>query len=140
MSDDNCLDASVPASVISQLDKKSASYKNLAVKFGSNKVEEKLRKKINSVPIKLFRCHNLGGNQSWKYNFETRQIVHMNSGLCLDKPIIARDPTLPVLNICDSKSTSQTWILNSNFKWQIDKQQNNSNSGKQNNDSNDVDM
>lgn len=124
MSDDNCLDASVPPSLINQLNKKSASYRHLTLKFGAS-VEDKLRKKIFAVPIKLFRCHNMGGNQRWKYNFDTKQIIHINSGLCLDKPI-AQDLTLPVLNICNEQSKSQIWLLNSNFKWQVkdDKHQN----------------
>lgn len=113
MCDDTCLDCAVPASLINQLDKKSSSYKNLVMKFGTNKVEEKLRRKLFTVPIKLFRCHNMGGNQAWKYNFTTKQIIHVNSNLCLDKPVETRDPTLPVLNICDPQSKSQIWILNS---------------------------
>lgn len=89
------------------------------MKFGTSKLEDKLRRKIFSVPVKLFRCHNMGGNQAWKYNFDTKQIVHMNSGLCLDKPV-EQDPTLPVLNNCNKDAESQVWNLNSNFKWQVD--------------------
>jgi len=141
MIDDACVDASVPASLINQLDEKSSSHKHLVMKFGTNKVEEKLRRKLYTVPIKLFRCHNMGGNQAWKYNFTTKQIVHMNSNLCLDKPVDAKDPTLPVLNICDLNLKSQRWILNSNFKWQVDKQspqQENNNNNDNSNNNNEV--
>ena len=68
----------------------------------------------------------MGGNQAWKYNFETKQIVHMNSGLCLDKPV-EQDLTLPVLNNCSKNAKSQIWNLNSNFKWQVDGKHSSSN-------------
>lgn len=106
----------------------------MVMKYGAEKATDKLRRKLYSVPIKLFRCHNMGGNQAFKYDFKTNQIIHMSSNLCLDKPIDERDTTLPVLNICDAESKSQIWLLNSNFKWQVDKQNDKQSSNNENNE------
>lgn len=70
-----------------------------------------------SEPVRLIRCHGMGGNQYWDYNTSDKTIVHMNTGLCLDKPNPSKDTTLPVLSECDGRS-SQQWIMSSNFKWQ----------------------
>lgn len=59
----------------------------------------------------------MGGNQYWDYNSLDRTIVHMNTGLCLDKPNSSNDATLPLLNECDGRP-SQQWVMSSNFKWQ----------------------
>nr|XP_045597598.1 polypeptide N-acetylgalactosaminyltransferase 5-like isoform X3 [Procambarus clarkii] len=69
-----------------------------------------------SGPVKLVRCHGMGGNQMWTYNDQDGSIRHVNSGRCLQKPD-ARDVTLPVLKPCDG-SVTQQWIMNGSFKWQ----------------------
>lgn len=69
-----------------------------------------------SGPVKLVRCHGMGGNQMWTYNDQDGSIRHVNSGRCLQKPD-ARDVTLPVLKPCDGTSTQQ-WVMKGSFKWQ----------------------
>ncbi|XP_053214600.1 polypeptide N-acetylgalactosaminyltransferase 1-like [Panonychus citri] len=78
-------------------------------------------------PVKLIRCHGMGGNQMWDYNTKDRTIVHVNTGLCLDKFDQAKDSTLPQLIECDGRK-SQQWVMNSNFKWQAT-DHNNTNNG-----------
>ena len=34
-------------------------------------------------PVKLVRCHGMGGNQAWVYNDEDKTIRHMNTNKCL---------------------------------------------------------
>jgi len=68
-------------------------------------------------PIKLIRCHGMGGNQAWEFSDENKTIIHVNTGLCLTKAIAAKDATLPLLKGCDGRR-SQKWMLQSNFKWQ----------------------
>ncbi|XP_064093282.1 polypeptide N-acetylgalactosaminyltransferase 5-like [Macrobrachium nipponense] len=69
-----------------------------------------------SGPVKLVRCHGMGGNQMWTYNDQDGSIRHVNSGRCLQKPD-ARDVTLPVLKPCDA-AASQQWVMKGSFKWQ----------------------
>uniref|UniRef100_T1KGN1 Polypeptide N-acetylgalactosaminyltransferase n=1 Tax=Tetranychus urticae TaxID=32264 RepID=T1KGN1_TETUR len=68
-------------------------------------------------PIKMIRCHGLGGNQMWEYHPKEQTIVHVNTGLCLDKADPSKDSTLPQLKECDGRK-SQRWIMSSNFEWQ----------------------
>uniref|UniRef100_A0A224Z697 Polypeptide n acetylgalactosaminyltransferase n=1 Tax=Rhipicephalus zambeziensis TaxID=60191 RepID=A0A224Z697_9ACAR len=67
-------------------------------------------------PVKLLRCHGMGGNQLWIYNKEEQSFKHVNTARCLDKPE-AKDPSLPVLRECDGRS-SQRWVMRGKFKWQ----------------------
>ncbi|XP_063586078.1 polypeptide N-acetylgalactosaminyltransferase 5-like isoform X1 [Penaeus indicus] len=69
-----------------------------------------------SGPVKLVRCHGMGGNQMWTYNDQDGSLRHVNSGRCLQKPD-ARDVTLPVLRPCDG-SAGQQWVMKGSFKWQ----------------------
>lgn len=69
-------------------------------------------------PIKLVRCHGMGGNQAWLYGEESKQIMHKNSGWCLERPDSKGDPTLPKLRKCNASKRSQKWSMISNFKWQ----------------------
>lgn len=71
-----------------------------------------------SAPIKLVRCHGMGGNQAWLYDKETKQIVHKNSGWCLERSDPKGDPTQPKLRKCNTSKKGQKWTMINNFKWQ----------------------
>lgn len=120
MSDDNCLDAQVPAQLLNQLKENSSARRQLNMKLGSSRLNDRLSRRLQSVQVKLLRCHNMAGNQAWRYESETQHLVHVNSGLCLDQPAEGRDSTLPVLAVCSADQASQSWTLRSNFKWQAD--------------------
>lgn len=79
-------------------------------------------------PIKLVRCHSMGGNQAWEYRELTKQIVHVNTKLCLDKADAHGDPTQPKLHKCDANAMGQKWAMVSNFKWQSNSAKNSSSS------------
>lgn len=94
-------------------------------------------------PVKMVRCHGMGGNQAWTYDdevkthylyskitsnrlffvikiftiFQARMIKHINTKYCLAKPR-HNDATQPILAQCDLKATGQKWIMQSKFKWQ----------------------
>ena len=70
-------------------------------------------------PVKFVRCHHMGGNQLWSYNTRTKNLIHMRSHLCLDKPNVKRDPKSPTIRRCNGRK-SQKWSLKNDFKWQID--------------------
>ena len=38
-------------------------------------------------PVKLVRCHGMGGNQAWVYNDEDKTIRHMNTNKCLSTQV-----------------------------------------------------
>ena len=71
-------------------------------------------------PVKIIRCHHLGGNQMWEYNLRSRNLVHIPSKMCLDKPN-AKDPKMPTLRRCMGRK-SQRWHLKNNFEWQLPSQ------------------
>lgn len=66
-------------------------------------------------PVKLVRCHGMGGNQAWNYNEQDKSIRHMNTNRCL--ATLSNDPMNPVLQECDG-SANQKWTMGSKFKWQ----------------------
>ncbi len=94
-------------------------------------------------PIKLIRCHNMGGNQMWEYNELTNTIIHKTTKLCLDKANLKKDPTkdptkdpskhqtLPLLRPCSGRK-SQKWVMNNNFKWQLSNYETNDNDIREN--------
>ncbi|XP_003745907.1 polypeptide N-acetylgalactosaminyltransferase 1 [Galendromus occidentalis] len=71
-----------------------------------------------SGPVKLFRCHNMGGNQMWTYDGNTKQIRHINTNRCLDKPNANRS-NVATLKECNSGKESQKWEMAAKFKWQV---------------------
>lgn len=71
-------------------------------------------------PVKLIRCHGMGGNQAWQYDWDTKTLVHVNTGLCLTKADPSKDATLPLLKKCTGRR-AQRWLLKSDFKWQATK-------------------
>ncbi|OQR75654.1 polypeptide N-acetylgalactosaminyltransferase 5-like [Tropilaelaps mercedesae] len=68
-------------------------------------------------PVKLIRCHNMGGNQMWIFDADTRQIRHVNTGRCLDKPT-ANKPTVATLKECKAGKQSQQWEMDGKYQWQ----------------------
>ncbi|KAK6166787.1 hypothetical protein SNE40_023409 [Patella caerulea] len=60
-------------------------------------------------PVKLFQCHGLAGNQKWEYDEETFVLKHVNTDMCLQKPI-GRERDTPSLGSCTGE-LSQQWIL-----------------------------
>lgn len=53
----------------------------------------------------------------WEYNWTSKTLIHVNTGLCLTKAEASKDATLPLLKRCNGRK-SQKWLLQSNFKWQ----------------------
>ena len=51
-------------------------------------------------------------NMQWVYHKSNRQIVHSETGKCLDHI----DPNV-ILSNCDVKSRTQKWFMRSNFDW-----------------------
>jgi polypeptide N-acetylgalactosaminyltransferase len=129
MSDDNCMDAQVPAQLLSQLKGNSSARRQLSLRLGSARLADRLTRRLNAVQVKLLRCHNMAGNQAWRYDSEAKQLVHVNSGLCLNRAPEGRDPTLPVLTVCDPDQSSMRWSLKSNFKWQANSSKDSPGSG-----------
>ncbi|XP_002738977.1 polypeptide N-acetylgalactosaminyltransferase 1-like [Saccoglossus kowalevskii] len=58
--------------------------------------------------VEQSRCNSHGGTQEWRYNEELKSIMHVVSGLCLDKA--DADSTTPTLHQCDNR-LSQKWEL-----------------------------
>ncbi len=74
----------------------------------------------NNAQVKLVRCHGLGGNQAWHYSQSEKTIKHVSSGKCLSRPTDG-DVTAPLLTKCDSANDGHKWIMDSKFKWQAAK-------------------
>ncbi|XP_050299063.1 polypeptide N-acetylgalactosaminyltransferase 5 isoform X3 [Anthonomus grandis grandis] len=72
-------------------------------------------------PVKLVRCHGMGGNQAWVYDEVDKSIKHVNTGSCLQKPDPS-DVNLPLLRPCNY-GEGQKWIMESDFKWQAKRHQ-----------------
>ena len=93
-------------------------------------------------PVKLVRCHGMGGNQAWNYNedvsnqqlnpiaiwkfctcnaltlfcaFQDKTLRHMNTNRCLATQ--KDDPSNPQLEECSS-AKNQRWTMGQKFKWQ----------------------
>ncbi|ESO82204.1 hypothetical protein LOTGIDRAFT_207460 [Lottia gigantea] len=60
-------------------------------------------------PVKLFQCHGLSGNQKWEYNTETYALKHVNTDMCLQKPV-GKERDMPSIGYCTGE-LSQQWIL-----------------------------
>jgi len=67
-------------------------------------------------PVKMVRCHGMGGNQHWKYDKTTMQIVHINSGRCMQHS--RADNGRLSLQECERHSSAQKWVMKSKFRWQ----------------------
>lgn len=61
---------------------------------------------VHHAPIVLFPCHGMQGNQAWKYRFDTNQLFHPVSGLCMDCD--AERGEL-FMSKCDKFAKSQQW-------------------------------
>ncbi|XP_022659187.1 polypeptide N-acetylgalactosaminyltransferase 13-like [Varroa jacobsoni] len=72
---------------------------------------------LPSGPVKLIRCHNMGGNQMWMFDQGTKQIRHVNTGRCLDKPSTTT-PNVATLKECKVGKRSQQWQMAEKFEWQ----------------------
>lgn len=60
----------------------------------------------NYAPVNLFNCHGMQGNQLWKYNVETKQLVHGGNPRCL----LLDDQQLYV-TACDADNVHQKWQI-----------------------------
>ncbi|XP_054709376.1 putative polypeptide N-acetylgalactosaminyltransferase 10 [Uloborus diversus] len=58
------------------------------------------------VPIVLWNCHGMQGNQLWKYDMESQHLVHMLTGTCLDCDLKKREI---FMNPCDRNKKTQIW-------------------------------
>jgi polypeptide N-acetylgalactosaminyltransferase len=65
-------------------------------------------------PVKLVRCHGMGGNQAWVYNKLDRTLRHINTARCLTN---LRDNGNPRLSSCTGEENQQ-WSMADKFKWQ----------------------
>ncbi|XP_046325822.1 putative polypeptide N-acetylgalactosaminyltransferase 10 [Haliotis rufescens] len=61
---------------------------------------------MKKAPIILFNCHNMLGNQRFKYKVGTSQIYHPVSGQCLDGDPASHEM---FMNPCDESSDTQKW-------------------------------
>ncbi|XP_071088671.1 putative polypeptide N-acetylgalactosaminyltransferase 10 [Haliotis cracherodii] len=61
---------------------------------------------MKKAPIILFNCHNMLGNQRFKYKVGTSQIYHPVSGQCLDCDPASHEM---FMNPCDESSDTQKW-------------------------------
>ncbi|XP_041358145.1 putative polypeptide N-acetylgalactosaminyltransferase 10 [Gigantopelta aegis] len=61
---------------------------------------------INKAPIILFGCHNMQGNQRFKYKVATSQIYHPVSGQCLDSDGGSHEL---FMTPCDETADTQKW-------------------------------
>ena len=57
-------------------------------------------------PILLFECHGLRGNQEFRYNHKSMQILHAISNSCLDSN---KERKEIFINKCDASLNSQKW-------------------------------
>lgn len=55
--------------------------------------------------LKLYACHHRGGNQHWKFDLQTRQILYLREHKCL---IANSDDSIDLVD-CDANAKSQKW-------------------------------
>ncbi|ESN98915.1 hypothetical protein HELRODRAFT_188954 [Helobdella robusta] len=67
-------------------------------------------KSDNKSPVILYTCHGMQGNQWWKYNVDTQQLLHPVSNLCLDCDAERKEI---FMNPCDPEVKTQRW------KWSV---------------------
>ncbi|XP_054721905.1 putative polypeptide N-acetylgalactosaminyltransferase 10 [Uloborus diversus] len=60
------------------------------------------------APVLLWNCHGMQGNQLWKHDEETHQLVHLTTGNCLDCDFNLRKI---FMNHCQNSSISQKWTF-----------------------------
>ncbi|KRX42020.1 putative polypeptide N-acetylgalactosaminyltransferase 10, partial [Trichinella murrelli] len=58
------------------------------------------------APVILYRCHDMQGNQAWRYNSKTMQIVHPVTNMCLDADFSRREV---FMQSCNLNLLSQRW-------------------------------
>ena len=66
-------------------------------------------------PVKLVRCHGLGGNMAWMFDREVQTIKHVYTGRCL-AVVVGQDS--PQLRVCDKGFPGQSWAMDNGLKWQ----------------------
>ncbi|XP_055351703.1 putative polypeptide N-acetylgalactosaminyltransferase 10 [Paramacrobiotus metropolitanus] len=62
----------------------------------------------NKTPVILYNCHNMQGNQQWKYNSDTKSLFHPVSSKCLDCDTERKEI---FVNECDRSKLSQQWLF-----------------------------
>ncbi|XKL64015.1 hypothetical protein PGB90_004101 [Kerria lacca] len=60
------------------------------------------------APVKLFNCHHDQGNQLWRYNMETKQLIFGHNRRCLDHDVRI---TRVYVSECDLLSETQMWLI-----------------------------
>lgn len=61
---------------------------------------------VDHAPIVLYPCHGMQGNQEWKYRFDSQQLHHPISNLCLD---CDADRGELFMSSCNQHARSQKW-------------------------------
>ena len=56
------------------------------------------------APVNFYSCHGGGGNQLWRYDQESRQIIHVNTKRCL-----TLDQDQIVVSSCSKSDQLQKW-------------------------------
>jgi len=59
-------------------------------------------------PVVLYGCHNMQGNQQWKYKDDKKSLFHPISGKCLDCDVERKEI---FVNGCDSTKLTQQWLF-----------------------------
>lgn len=58
--------------------------------------------------LQVYRCHGQKGNQVWRYNISTNQLIHNHSRECLT---LNANPRKLTMEACDDKNRYQKWIF-----------------------------
>ncbi|UYV71621.1 GALNT10 [Cordylochernes scorpioides] len=58
------------------------------------------------APVVLWSCHGMQGNQHWRYQLQSRHLVHVITNTCLDCDINTKQI---FMNPCDDFSRTQRW-------------------------------
>ncbi|CAL1272726.1 unnamed protein product [Larinioides sclopetarius] len=58
------------------------------------------------APVVLWKCHDMQGNQLWKFEVETSHLIHLLTGGCLDCDSESREI---FMNPCDQNRETQKW-------------------------------
>ncbi|KRX90494.1 putative polypeptide N-acetylgalactosaminyltransferase 10, partial [Trichinella pseudospiralis] len=92
-------DAAVGEQFFKYTTRKEIKFKNRRLCF--DVPENRLK-----APVILYSCHDMQGNQAWRYNSKTMQIVHPVTNMCLDADFSRREV---FMQSCNLNLLSQRW-------------------------------